>query len=222
MFGATKIKDRVWSTSATPRVSAVFGGATLDLVGDIDRDASVDALALFSGVDVVVPHGWRVAIDGTPIFGGFQDKTENDAELPRRCAGAERARGPRSSAASTPKTRSLRELGPLESTPPGRSSVQLDRDRHRLHPPVRHADARPTTPTCGRDPRPSTGRCVYPMITSCSRVEHGDKREASPGREVGRVAPADRPGSPRVTSGAAMVHRRLRPRALWNPGVARM
>lgn len=81
MFGATKIKDRSEHFEHAD-VSAVFGGATLDLrQAHVDRDASVDALALFGGVDVVVPHGWRVAIDGTPIFGGFEDKTESGAEL---------------------------------------------------------------------------------------------------------------------------------------------
>jgi hypothetical protein len=82
MFGATKIKDRSEHFEHAD-VSAVFGGATLDLrQAHVDHDASVDALALFGGVDVVVPHGWRVAIDGTPIFGGFEDKTENDDEIP--------------------------------------------------------------------------------------------------------------------------------------------
>lgn len=82
MFGATKIKDRSEHFDHAD-VSAIFGGATLDLrQTHIDGDASVDALALFGGVDVVVPEGWRVAIEGTPIFGGFEDKTENEGELP--------------------------------------------------------------------------------------------------------------------------------------------
>jgi predicted membrane protein len=82
MFGATKIKDRSEHFDHT-EVSAVFGGATLDLrQAHVDRDASVDALALFGGVDVVVPEGWRVAIEGTPIFGGFEDKTRGVPELP--------------------------------------------------------------------------------------------------------------------------------------------
>ena len=82
MFGGTKIKDRS-EHFAHADVSAIFGGATLDLrEAHIDREASVDALALFGGVDVVVPEGWRVALGGTPIFGGCEDKTEGDGELP--------------------------------------------------------------------------------------------------------------------------------------------
>ncbi|HET9249803.1 MAG TPA: LiaF domain-containing protein [Actinomycetota bacterium] len=81
MFGGTKIKERSEHFSHAD-VSAIFGGATLDLrEAHIDREASVDALALFGGVDVVVPEGWRVALGGTPIFGGCEDKTEGNAEL---------------------------------------------------------------------------------------------------------------------------------------------
>lgn len=64
-------------------VSAVFGGATLDLRGaHIDQHARVDALALFGGVDVVVPHGWRIVLRGLPIFGGYEDRTRPDGTLP--------------------------------------------------------------------------------------------------------------------------------------------
>ena len=82
MFGATKIKDRSEHFTHAD-VSAVFGGATLDLrEAHVDHEASVDALALFGGVDVLVPKGWRVALAGTPILGGCEDKTEGDGELP--------------------------------------------------------------------------------------------------------------------------------------------
>ena len=60
-------------------VCAVFGGAVLDLEdAHPEPDARVDALALFGGVDVVVPPGWRVTISGLPIFGGYEDKTRQD------------------------------------------------------------------------------------------------------------------------------------------------
>jgi len=76
----------VRSTSAHfdhAEVSAMFGGATLDLrEAHIDRHARVDALALFGGVDVLVPPGWRIVLRGLPIFGGYEDKTRTDATLP--------------------------------------------------------------------------------------------------------------------------------------------
>lgn len=64
-------------------VSAVFGGATLDLrEAHLDPGATVDALALFGGADVLVPPGTRVNLTGLPIFGGYDDKTRGDGELP--------------------------------------------------------------------------------------------------------------------------------------------
>jgi hypothetical protein len=82
MFGGTKIKDRSEHFRHAD-VSAIFGGATLDLRdAHVDEQASVDALALFGGVDVLVPKGWRVALGGTPILGGCEDKTEGNGSLP--------------------------------------------------------------------------------------------------------------------------------------------
>src|SRR4051812_26700631 len=52
---------------------AVFGGAVLDLTdAHPEPGARVDALALFGGVDVVVPPGWRISVSGLPIFGGYE------------------------------------------------------------------------------------------------------------------------------------------------------
>lgn len=82
MFGGSNIKDRSEHFTHA-NVSAIFGGATLDLRdAHVDREASVEALALFGGVAVLVPRGWRVALGGTPILGGFEDKTEGDGEIP--------------------------------------------------------------------------------------------------------------------------------------------
>ena len=30
----------------------------------------------FGGIDVLVPRGWRIVMNGTPVFGGMADKTE--------------------------------------------------------------------------------------------------------------------------------------------------
>ncbi|MEI4271320.1 hypothetical protein TEK04_06260 [Klenkia sp. LSe6-5] len=64
-------------------VSALLGGAVLDLrEAEVQAGARVDALALFGGVDVVVPPGWRVTLSGLPVFGGFEDKTGADGPPP--------------------------------------------------------------------------------------------------------------------------------------------
>ncbi len=82
MFGGTKVKDRSEHFTHAD-VSAIFGGATLDLrEAHVDQQASVDALAVFGGVDVLVPKGWRVELGGMPILGGCEDKTEADGSLP--------------------------------------------------------------------------------------------------------------------------------------------
>jgi predicted membrane protein len=77
MFGATKVKDRSEHFTHA-NVSAIFGGATLDLrEAHIDHTAEVEALAMCGGVDVLVPKGWKVELDGMPILGGLEDKTED-------------------------------------------------------------------------------------------------------------------------------------------------
>jgi Cell wall-active antibiotics response 4TMS YvqF len=82
VFGGAKVQDR----SAHFRhsdVTALFGGATLDLRdAHIDDEATVDATAIFGGVDVLVPKGWRVSVSGLPIFGGYEDKTQGNGSLP--------------------------------------------------------------------------------------------------------------------------------------------
>jgi hypothetical protein len=79
LFGGTKIKDRSEHLEHAD-VSSIFGGATLDLrEAHIDREASVDATAVFGGVEVLVPRGWRVKLAGVPIFGGYEDRTRSDA-----------------------------------------------------------------------------------------------------------------------------------------------
>lgn len=64
-------------------VSGIFGGATLDLSeAHLEPGARVDAFALFGGADVLVPPGWRISLGGLPLFGGYEDKTKGDGELP--------------------------------------------------------------------------------------------------------------------------------------------
>jgi predicted membrane protein len=65
-------------------LTAVFGGVVLDLrdARPAPPGARITATAVFGGVDILVPHGWRIAMKGTPIFGGVTDKTKHGAELP--------------------------------------------------------------------------------------------------------------------------------------------
>lgn len=63
-------------------ISAIFGGSTLDLrQARIDTEATVDAFALFGGIKVLVPPGWRVSLSGLPLLGGLEDKTNGTGDL---------------------------------------------------------------------------------------------------------------------------------------------
>jgi hypothetical protein len=62
--------------------TAVLGGADLDFTnaGLEGGRATVEATAIFGGVDIIVPKNWRVIMDGTPILGGFNLKHANPPE----------------------------------------------------------------------------------------------------------------------------------------------
>lgn len=76
------------NTSATFRgadLTALFGGTELDLrdAEIADRPAEINAVALFGGVEIVVPREWTVRMDVLPILAGASD------ERPRRGARSE-------------------------------------------------------------------------------------------------------------------------------------
>ena len=71
---------------ASGEVNAVIAGMTVDFRGS--RLAAgrgvVDVFAMWGGVDLIVPEGWRIESDVTPILGAFQDRTAppGDAAAP--------------------------------------------------------------------------------------------------------------------------------------------
>ncbi|MFO8116136.1 MAG: LiaF-related protein [Halorubrum sp.] len=73
--------ERVTSSRFTGAdLTAIFGGYELDLrdAEVADRPARISAVAMFGGVDVIVPRRWNVRLDVLPIFGDVED------ERPRR------------------------------------------------------------------------------------------------------------------------------------------
>lgn len=61
------------------RIGAVFGGAELDLTNATPAPgATLDVFTAFGGVEVTVPRGWRVDINGFPVFGGYENATAKD------------------------------------------------------------------------------------------------------------------------------------------------
>jgi len=56
---------------------AFMGGCELDLRQASIRggQATIDAFAMWGGIEIKVPQDWTVALHGTPVLGAFDDKT---------------------------------------------------------------------------------------------------------------------------------------------------
>ncbi|MET0711481.1 MAG: DUF1707 domain-containing protein [Jiangellaceae bacterium] len=65
-----------WVVPSHYTVKAVFGGAELDLreARLESHEVTIDVKAVFGGVDIVVPDDVIAIVDGTAVFGGFDDK----------------------------------------------------------------------------------------------------------------------------------------------------
>ncbi|VXA92412.1 LiaI-LiaF-like domain-containing protein [Massilia sp. 9I] len=57
-------------------ITAVMGGCALDLRNSsIQSEAVITVFAFWGGVTLKVPPDWTVVLNGTPIMGGFEEKT---------------------------------------------------------------------------------------------------------------------------------------------------
>lgn len=57
-------------------VTAVMGGCTLDMRGaSIQDEAVINVFAFWGGVTIKCPPDWTIELQGTPILGGFEEKT---------------------------------------------------------------------------------------------------------------------------------------------------
>ncbi|HUK13223.1 MAG TPA: DUF5668 domain-containing protein [Thermoanaerobaculaceae bacterium] len=67
-------------------LTAIMGGCELDLRGAsiMSGDAVIDTFAMWGGIEIRVPEDWTVVVQGTPILGGFEDKTRHVAGDPRK------------------------------------------------------------------------------------------------------------------------------------------
>ena len=66
-------------------ITAIMGGCELDLrQSSINGDAVLNVYALFGGITVKVPIDWTVMLEGTPIMGGFEEKTVPPAAVDKR------------------------------------------------------------------------------------------------------------------------------------------
>ena len=57
-------------------VTAVMGGCALDMRGaSMTGEAVIHVFAFWGGVTLKVPPDWTIVLEGTPIMGGFEEKT---------------------------------------------------------------------------------------------------------------------------------------------------
>lgn len=59
------------------KATALFGGIEIDLRSAKlhNNEARIELNAIFGGIDILVPDNWRVEVKGTPVFGGWSNKT---------------------------------------------------------------------------------------------------------------------------------------------------
>lgn len=60
------------------KATAILGGIDIDLRSAKlhNNEAFIELNAIMGGIDVLVPNDWRVEVTGTPIFGGWSNKTK--------------------------------------------------------------------------------------------------------------------------------------------------
>lgn len=73
-----------WRLGSEFTAFALWGGVVLDLrQAEIDvPEVAINAIAIMGGIDIIVPEGIAVAVEGLPLMGGFESKLRSDAHLP--------------------------------------------------------------------------------------------------------------------------------------------
>jgi predicted membrane protein len=57
-------------------ITAVMGGCALDLrESAIVKEAVINVFTIWGGIEIKVPPDWTVILNGTPVMGGFAEKT---------------------------------------------------------------------------------------------------------------------------------------------------
>lgn len=81
IFGGATRKGE-WVVPAQLTAFAMFGGVELDLtsVSFAHAESEIIAVAVMGGIEITVPEGLTVQVDGIGIFGGFDQKAEGPGE----------------------------------------------------------------------------------------------------------------------------------------------
>lgn len=66
-------------------VTAIVGGCSLDMRGaSIQGEAVLNVFALMGGITIKCPPDWTVVLHGTPILGGFEERTVRPQDATKR------------------------------------------------------------------------------------------------------------------------------------------
>ncbi len=77
-FGVQNLKF-VDEEFKSTELNAIFGSIKIDLTqAIIKEDIIIKASAIFGGIEILVPQGVRIKLKSLPIFGGTNNKTQND------------------------------------------------------------------------------------------------------------------------------------------------
>lgn len=80
LFGGqeARVGDQVFTGGSAV---AVFGACEIDLTeAELRQDTTLEAFAVFGGVEIRVPEGWQVRVSGPAIFGGFENATASPTD----------------------------------------------------------------------------------------------------------------------------------------------
>jgi hypothetical protein len=66
-------------------ITAVMGGCALDLrESSIVKEAVINVFVIWGGINIKVPPDWTVILNGTPVMGGFTEKTVSAPDKGKR------------------------------------------------------------------------------------------------------------------------------------------
>ena len=62
-------------------MDAIFGSIVLDLrKAKLSKETTIEASAIFGGIEIIVPNDVNVKVKSTPIFGGVSNRITNSEE----------------------------------------------------------------------------------------------------------------------------------------------
>jgi predicted membrane protein len=66
-------------------ITAIMGGCALDLrEASLTTEAVINVFAIWGGITIKVPPDWTVILNGTPVMGGFTEKTARPPDNSKR------------------------------------------------------------------------------------------------------------------------------------------